>query len=328
MKFRTEIDLKSSDLRINHSQNLCLFGSCFTDNIGGMLKTHGFKSVNNPFGVLYNPASIEKQLLALLNQDAPTESELFQHQGLYSHFDFHRKFSHPDKEKALSSMQNAFYSVKLEQLDLLFITWGTSRIYRLKSNDSVVANCHKLPANHFLRSQLSVDDILKSYNKLIEKLLSVNPKLQIVLTVSPVRHLKDGFIENQRSKARLILAAEALEQSHSAVHYFPAYEIMTDDLRDYRYYAEDMLHPNTIATDYIWDKFSDFFFSQTTRDLNRELLKLHKARHHTLFFPETDEAKQFANAHLNRCREIMKTHPEINLDEYVEYFGLIGTKSF
>lgn len=320
MKFRTEIDLNPSDLRINHSQNLCLMGSCFTDNIGRMLKTHRFNSLVNPFGVLYNPASIAKQLWALINQVAPTESELFQHQGVFSHFDFHSKFSHPDKEKAINAMQNAFSSVKLKTLDMLFITWGTSRIYQLKSDDSIVANCHKLPANHFVRSQLLVSEIVESYNKLIERLLILKPKLNIILTVSPVRHLKDGFIENQRSKARLILAAEALEQSHSAVHYFPAYEMMTDDLRDYRYYAEDMLHPNSIATDYIWEQFSDFFFSQTTQDLNRELLKLHKARHHTLFFPETDEAKRFAKAHLKQCQEIMQSHPEINLDEYVEYF--------
>jgi len=320
MKYRTEINLKPSDLRINHSQNLCLMGSCFTDNIGGMLKTHRFNSSVNPFGVLYNPASIEKQLLAILEQKPPIETELFQHQGVYSHFDFHSKFSHPDKEKALNSMYNAFSSVKIETLDLLFITWGTSRIYRLKSDDSIVANCHKLPANHFVRSQLATNEIVKSYNKLFEKLLATNPKLKIVLTVSPVRHLKDGFIENQRSKARLILAAEALEQSHSAVHYFPAYEIITDDLRDYRYYAEDMLHPNALATQYIWEKFSEVFFSQATRDLNRELLKLHKARHHTLFFSETDEAKRFAKAHLKQCQEIMQSHPEVNLDEYVGYF--------
>ncbi|MEA1874266.1 MAG: GSCFA domain-containing protein [Bacteroidota bacterium] len=320
MKFKTEIELKSSDLRIYHSQNLCLMGSCFTDNIGGMLKTHRFNSLVNPFGVLYNPASIEKHLLALLNQVHPNESELFQHQGVYSHFDFHSKFSHPDKEKALGNMKISFNSVNLETLDVLFITWGTSRIYQLKSDNSIVANCHKLPANHFVRSQLSINEIVESYNNLIEGLLSINPKLKIVFTVSPVRHLKDGFIENQRSKARLILAAEALEQIHSAVHYFPAYEIMTDDLRDYRYYAEDMLHPNTFATQYIWEKFSDFFFSQTTVNLNRELLKLHKARHHTLFFPETVESERFANVHLMRCYEIMQSNPEINLDEYVEYF--------
>jgi len=320
MIFRTEIDLKPSAFKINHSQNLCLFGSCFTDNIGAMLKAHQFNSINNPFGVLYNPASIEKQLLAILNHNAPVKSELFQHQSLYSHFDFHSKFSHSDKEKALKFMQNAFYSVNLKSIDVLFITWGTSRIYQLKINQSIVANCHKLPAGNFLRAQLSVDSVVDAYEKLVEKLLVVNPKLQIVLTVSPVRHLKDGFIENQRSKARLIIAAEALEKTNSAVHYFPAYEMMMDDLRDYRYYADDMMHPNSIATEYIWEKFSEYFFNQQTRVLNRELQKLYKARHHKLFFPKTDEAKRFANTHLNQCREIMQIHPEIKLDDYVEYF--------
>lgn len=324
MKFRTEIPHNSSEFTIHHAQKLCFLGSCFTENIGRKMLDNQFNAIVNPFGVLYNPASIEKHLWSIIHGNEPDIKALYRHKDMYLHFDFHSKFSNPNKAKAIQQMQEAFHSVDLTSIDYLFITWGTARIYRNKADHSVVANCHKLPAKEFLREALSVDSIVNSYDTLIEKLRQVNPKLTIVLTVSPVRHLKDGFIENQRSKSRLILAAETLESRNPNVHYFPAYELMMDDLRDYRFYDDDLLHPNNQAQSYIWNYFSDYFFSDETKHINQEIEHLRKAKQHKLFFPDSEETKKFADAHFKKCQTLSKRYPNIDLQMYLDYFsGLI-----
>jgi hypothetical protein len=325
MKFRTNIEMIPSEFKVCHENKIMMLGSCFTDNIGGKLLSLKFDALVNPFGVLYNPASIEKQMRNLICDKSPQEKDLKQNGSKNFHLMFHSSFSNSDKNMAIKEMQNAFSLAKkqLQNLDILFITWGTSRVYRFVESDEIVANCHKLPARNFNRETLSSQDISDSYSDLFAEILKIRPNLKIVLTVSPIRHLKDGFIENQRSKSRLILAAEKLTEKFKQVYYFPSYEILMDDLRDYRFYADDMVHPSDTAKKYIWNAFSECFFSKETLDLNNKINKLQQAFSHRLFSPESDETKMFAKANLMFIASLEKQYPYLSLKEEKDYFEKI-----
>lgn len=322
MNFRTDINIDKQEFSINHSQKILMLGSCFSDNIGAKLIEHKFQSLVNPFGVLYNPLSVATHINNVIENKAPQSSEIHNHKGLNYHFLYHSSFSSIDKDSCFHCVQNAFNCVKNEisNLDVLIITWGTAYIYRRLDNGELVANCHKLPAKEFSREILSVDQIVSVYNELINKLKSIRPNLKIIFTVSPVRHLKDGFVQNQRSKARLLLAVEQLQSCFSNVLYFPSYEIVMDDLRDYRFFNTDMTHPSNEAIQYIWEKFSDAFFIKDTKVINKEVLKLSRAYSHKLFFPESDEAKKFAKANLKLIDHLHQLNQNIDTSEELKYF--------
>lgn len=323
MNFRTEITLPKSEISITHKQKILLLGSCFTDNIGRKLVANKFQASLNPFGVLYNPFSINKHLQKLLFGTAPQLSEIKSLKDVFLHFDYHSSFSDTDKTKALNAMQKAFYSVNLNELDVLFLTWGTSRIYRLKENNDLVANCHKFPQSYFNRKDTSVQQIVDDCSEVFSQLKTQNPALKIVLNVSPVRHLKDGFVENQRNKVRLLLAAEILEQSFDFVSYFPSYEMLMDDLRDYRFYASDLVHPSDEAVEYIWQKFSDHYFMQETQQLLKDISPILQAVKHKIFFPESEETRKFVSAHLKKIENLSKTYPELDFSKETKYFSTL-----
>ncbi len=259
MDFRTKVDIGKTDVMMGHDDDFLLLGSCFSDNIGDKLSCGGFRVTVNPLGTLYNPASIASAVSELLKSKKERNPVFFD--WLHSKAD-----------------RNA---VLTRNYDYVIVTFGTSWIYRLKENNMIVANCRKQPDSLFRRERLSKDEIVDTWSTIINDWQAENDRTNFVFTVSPIRHKKDGFHENQLSKATLLLAVDELISTFpDRCIYFPAYEIMMDELRDYRFYAEDMIHPSSVAVDYIWERFQDTFFSPQTRQKNIESEKQKKRENH------------------------------------------------
>ncbi len=267
-EFRTIVQpLKGYQGLVSHDQPVVMLGSCFTDNIGGCLLGGGFPACVNPCGTLYNPASIASALLDILYERPYTRDDLFQHEGLWHSWSHHSRFSGPDPDAVVEHINKsqAKASEALSKASALFITFGTSWIFRLTEEGRVVANCHKKPAALFQREMLNTQKVYGLWKKMLRELQERYPALKTVFTVSPIRHLADGAHGNQASKSTLLLAIDQLTQEFKDTSlYFPAYEIMMDDLRDYRFYAADMLHPSPVAIAYIYDKFCESFMTQAT----------------------------------------------------------------
>ena len=304
--FRTEIDVPGNRRKIDYNTFSLFIGSCFVENIGSNLMDFKFPVTINPFGVLYTPVSIYNSLSILLEKRLFTEKDLFNKNGLWHSFSHHSSFSHPDKEFCLQTINNRIEeaSVQLKKSDFLFITFGTARIYQLKETGETVSNNHKLPHNKFDRRLLSVGEIVSTYDILIKELHNVNFNLQIVFTLSPVRHWKDGATGNLISKSTLILAISRLIDSFGNVSYFPAYELIMDDLRDYRFYDDDMIHINKQGIDYIWKKFSNSFISPATLPVMKEITAIRQGLEHRPFNPESPEYHLFLTNLLTRIGEI------------------------
>ncbi|MBP1640900.1 MAG: hypothetical protein H6Q17_2483 [Bacteroidetes bacterium] len=317
MKLTTEISIPSPLLSITYDDCLLTMGSCFAANMGQRLQRYGFDSDINPFGILYNPLSIASSLERLLAGNPYVESELFYCNGLWHSDAHHGCFSAVTAAKTLDNINGRFTSAagRLHHADFLLITFGTSWVYRRQGAAAVVANCHKVPEKQFVRSRSSVDDIVSRWAPLVTKLKEVNPKLQLLFTVSPIRHWKDGAHENQLSKATLLLAIEQLVQACDAV-YFPAYELMMDELRDYRFYAADMLHPTDVAVDYIWERFADCCFDQSTRDTMHEVEQITRALAHRPLNPDSEEYARFRQQTLLRKERLLQRYPTICLDRF------------
>lgn len=293
MDFRTTIPVQQSGQQIDHTHSLVFIGSCFAENIGERFQQLRFQTDINPFGVLYNPLAIAVALRRLISIKPYTEKDLFPHDGLWHSEAHHSRFSHKDSDICLEKINSQLVasSKNLRSADYLFITFGTAWVYEWARNGKVVANCHKLPGKHFIRRRLEVEEIVKEYNDLIAKLRTLNPRLKIVFTVSPIRHWKDGAHENSLSKSTLLLAIDNFKDYD--LLYFPAYEIVNDELRDYRFYASDMIHPSEVAIDYIWERIDEIFFSEKTHQFNDAIMQINKARNHRPFDPESEAHKRF-----------------------------------
>lgn len=310
MNFILDYNPKKPTYAINHAHKLLLIGSCFAENIGEKLQKHCFKTLINPSGILFNPSSISSCIKALLNQEAINESSLLNHGGIYLSFNYHSSIYGHSKAELLSkikSIQTEFYD-NIKLTNYLIITFGTAYVYHHKINKTIVANCHKQPGTDFEKRLLTVNDIVSDYKQLILQLKKINPNIHIVFTVSPVKYLKDGLEENSISKATLLLAVNQICKETNAF-YFPAYELVTDDLRDYRFYKEDLAHPNEQAIDYVWNKFSDTFFTEETKQLNRELNSIRQSENHKLLFPESEEAKHFLSNLENKKQTLKNKFP-------------------
>ncbi|MDR2621768.1 MAG: GSCFA domain-containing protein [Dysgonamonadaceae bacterium] len=293
MKFRTELSVPTGDFKISHSDTISMMGSCFTENISGKMSDAGFNIDVNPFGVVYNPLSLSLILNRLMDGEPYVESELFRDKDLFHSFAHHSRFSGTNLSETLEKINSRleYSSAFLRKSTLLVITFGTSFVYRLQETGNVVSNCHKLPARFFIHERMGLDDIVTEWNRLIGRLKKFAPGIKILFTVSPLRYLKDGFYENQLSKATLLLAIEKLIRENPGAYYFPSYEIVMDDLRDYRFYAEDLLHPSPQAIHYIWEKFSDAYFDKETQKIAREFESIARALNHKPFHPESEEYK-------------------------------------
>jgi hypothetical protein len=324
MSFFTEINIPESPWKIDYSRKIMLLGSCFSENIGQKLLDLKFGVDMNPFGIVYNPESIANGLKILLEQRMFTANDLFQDQGLWSSFYHHSRFSDVDRDVALEKINSriALSSEFLSGADFLFVTFGTSWVFELKSTGRIVSNCHKVPASEFNRYRLSVTEITETYRALLDEIWKINPGLKVVFTVSPIRHWKDGAVENQVSKAILLLAIDQLRKEFGAnkCGYFPAYELMMDELRDYRFYAEDMLHLSQVAVDYIFERFVKVLIAKESAEISKEIRKISKAFAHRPVNPNTNEFKHFLQQSLLLVTQLQELYPSVDLIQERNYF--------
>jgi hypothetical protein len=290
MKFTTKIPISKSSHPIDYSSKILSLGSCFAENMGGKFDYFKFQNTVNPFGIIFNPVSIEKLVSRIVRNDGFTDADVFFHNDSWHCFEVHSELSNPNKEGFLENLNRLLESThnQITKSTHIIITYGTSWIYRNKASEGVVANCHKVPQNQFDKEILSTAAIEKAIQDTIGLIQEINPNCTFIFTVSPVRHIKDGFVENQRSKAHLIAAIHNLQAP-----YFPSYEIMMDELRDYRFYAEDMLHPSQTAIDYIWERFSGNYISENCFAIMEEVGSIQKALAHKSFNPDSESHQKF-----------------------------------
>lgn len=298
MNFRTKVTLPnlSNEWKIFYNDGVMLLGSCFSDSVGLKMQNVALRVNPNPFGTLYNPYSIATALNRLMSGKKFVTEELFEHDGLYHSFMHHSQFSDISVEKTLQRINDSFVNAhqQLKTVRFLIVTFGTAWVYRLVDSGQVVANCHKLPEKNFLRNRLSVDEVVGIFEKILLDLHQFNSKLQVIFTVSPIRHFRDGIHDNQLSKSTLLLAIDELCRKHTAnTCYFPAYEIVLDELRDYRFFAEDMVHPSTLAVQYVWECFCEMFFEGKTMSYFSKIEKIRKAFSHRPFNENTESYKTF-----------------------------------
>ena len=295
MKLQTKIPLKRATKNlIDYQSNILLLGSCFSENIGDKLSYFKFQSTQNPFGILFHPKAIENLITNTSNKKVYSSDDLIYQNEIWHSFDAHSSLSSASENELLNKLNVAISltNKKIKEASHIVITLGTSWVYRYIETDTIVANCHKIPQKKFLKELLSVSEISESLARSISLIKSINSDAAVIFTISPVRHLKDGFIENTQSKSHLIAAIHTLVNEQD-VSYFPSYEIMMDELRDYRFYAEDMIHPNKTAINYIWRKFIDTWFSEETKSIMKEIDEIQKGLLHRPFHEDSKLHQQF-----------------------------------
>lgn len=302
MNLQTRVIIHKASFEVSHHSKILLMGSCFSENIGKKLEDTKFSVHVNPFGIMYNPLSIYNAMNRLLDNETFTEKDFIYHNHLYHSFMHHGSFSNSNLDDAIEHVNNEFdqASTQLNNADVLLITFGTSYVFRWNESGEVVGNCHKIPANRFTRERLSIESICTVWSALIKRVVAQNPNIKILFTVSPIRHFKDGAHENQLSKATLHLSIDKLMNDfHDNVFYFPAYEIVMDELRDYRFYTDDMLHPSVLTQNYIWKKFEETYFSNETQKINIEWEKIRQALAHKPYNTDSKEYHQFLRKTFN-----------------------------
>ena len=298
MKLYTSVDIAASEKKIRYSDKILLLGSCFADNIGAKFEEHYFQTTINPYGTLYNPASIA---LSITDSRFPTpDTRIIHHNGLWHSMMHHGTFSGVDKEEVMARCEQSREQLQgaLNEASTIVVTFGTAWVYEM--NGEVVANCHKIPANRFVRRCMTVQEIVDMWQPIVDSM----PTKHWIFTVSPIRHIKDGLHANQVSKAILLQAVDQLGKS-----YFPSYEIMLDELRDYRFYAEDMVHPSNVAVDYIWQRFLETYMTLETQNEMRTMNKLWRDRHHRFLHPNSEEAKRFEQRTAERIQDLQRLYP-------------------
>lgn len=314
MQFRTEIGISKESHLIDYDSDIILLGSCFSENIGDKLSYQKFNSLVNPYGILFHPVAIEKAITQGINQIQYTKEDLYFYNELWLSFNHHSKFSSINPDKILSDINHGItdFNLRLRSATHLIVTLGTAWVYRFIESDQIVANCHKIPQKKFSKELLSIEDISESLDAMITLIKSINKNISVILTLSPVRHLKDGFIENSLSKAHLLSAIHEVINIKKNIHYFPSYEIMLDDLRDYRFYDEDMLHPNAMAISYIWDKFRNSWMSEKTIELSNKVESLQKSLAHRPFNPDSEQYQVFLKNIEDQINSLNRQYPNIN----------------
>ena len=320
MNFRTQVELPERQTEIRHSEQIMLFGSCFAENIGNLLLENKFRCDVNPFGILYNPLSIAEALAQLMEGKMYTESDLFQANGLWHSWMHHGDFSASTSRECLERI-NARLSKASEALastDWLMVTFGTSYVYLHREAKFVVGNCHKMPEKTFERSMPNVSAFVEKWQGVLEKLRRVNPKLKVLFTVSPIRHAKDGMHGNQLSKATLLLAVDEICRTCPDCHYFPSYEIVMDELRDYRFYADDMLHPSAKAVEYIWECFCRCYFSDETQAVMKEWADIRRGISHRPFNPHSEAYREFLSQIVLKIARIKEKLPYLEVQNEKE----------
>ena len=323
MQFFSTIDIKRIDPPINYNQKILLAGSCFTEHIGNFLADRKFDVLQNPNGILFDPLSLASSLISYTQNKQYSADDLFYFNETWNSWQYHSRFSNPDKETCLLNINQSQKTACnfLKEADWLIITLGSAFTYKLVETNNTVANCHKAAAQNFNKHLNSIEEIITAFDIAIHQLFHFNNKLKIIFTISPVRHLRDGVIDNNRSKARLIEATHHLVNKFERLYYFPAYEIVIDVLRDYRFYDIDLAHPNYAATQFVLEKFTDACFNDQTKKLMEEIKKLITAKTHKPFNKKSELHKNFLAQQLVKAKQIQIENPDLNLSEEMEYFS-------
>jgi len=301
LELKLNFDIPSSPTKINSKDPICLIGSCFSDDIGSIMKASKLKAFSNPFGTIYNPHSIFKLLSGNGASDNVIES-----QGIHFHWDAHSKISGIAAAQTIELFEKSQNQTQqyLKQAKWLIITLGTAWVYRYTKTQEIVANNHKVPNSDFTKELLSINTIVSDFQRLDEYLREINPDLNIIFTVSPVRHIKDGLIDNNRSKAILLESIHRIVEEYPSIQYFPSYEIAIDELRDYRFYNSDLIHPSSQAVKYIWNRFMEVYFSSESKAILDEWEKLKSSLDHKPFNPQSLAHQKFLNKTISKLEKL------------------------
>ncbi|NCI45851.1 GSCFA domain-containing protein [Sediminibacterium soli] len=329
MKFHFSFDIKKPAQQITHTQKLLLIGSCFTENIGEKLHKHKFSLLENPNGILFNPVSVAEALHQYIDKKHFQEQDLFECNEAWHSWKHHSRFSGITAAENIEKINKATDRAHnyLKMADQLMVTLGSAWVYTLTAEapnavpGSVAANNHKAPASWFSRRLLEAGEVIALFDALLTKLKAVNPSLQVIFTISPVRHLREGVIENNRSKAVLIQAVHTLVEKHETAYYFPAYELVIDDLRDYRFYADDLVHPNYQATQYVWEKFTAACMTEETLLLMKEIAEINIAFQHKPFNQSSEAHRRFLGKYRDKVERLQEKHPYLSFAEERNYFA-------
>lgn len=312
MEFRTTVKTGENRGILHHSDSVVLLGSCFSDSIGAKMRGAFIRATVNPMGTLYNPMSIARGVKRLIADEPVAGQTLFMQSGVWNSFDFHSRHSLPDKQATIDQMNRRIEQghQALKQAQLLTITLGTAIVYRLKATGEVVANCHKVPQHEFERTMSTVPEMVQELDTMLNALHAFNPDLHVIFTVSPIRHVADGLDTNSLSKALLRVAIhEVMARHRDYCDYFPAYEIMLDDLRDYRFYASDMVHPSDVAVEYIWQAFQATYLDDRSALAVARCERVHKRLQHRPMSTNRDTVERFNNDTANVVRNLIKEYP-------------------
>lgn len=326
MEFQVPIQIPNLPTPVNYREKLLLIGSCFTEHIGNKLEELKFSVLQNPNGILFDPASVAASLVSYIQNKQYTDDDLFFMNELWQSWQHHGRFSGTDKKKVLENINHSQQRAHefLKTADWLVITPGTSFSYQLtpeSQGSGGVANCHRAPAAWFDKHLMTIEEINSVLDNCIHQLFQFNSKLRIIFTVSPVRHIRDGVIANNRSKARLLEVVHNLVNKFDRLYYFPAYELVIDVLRDYRFYDADLVHPNYQGTQFVLEKFMQHCVDDSSRALSDDIQKLAIARRHKAFQPDTEAHKKFLQSHWEKAKALQRDHPYLDLREEIEYFG-------
>ncbi|MBF4473448.1 GSCFA domain-containing protein [Flavobacterium sp. HJJ] len=314
MNFTTPIPIPKNQNPIDYNSKIVSLGSCFAENMGNKFDYFKFQSNTNPFGIIFNPVSIEKIIDRVVNEVLFTEEDVFFHNERWHCFEVHSDLSHSDKTELVANLNQILAETKkqLQQASHVIITYGTSWVYRNIEKNDIVANCHKVPQKQFTKELLSAEIIEKSIQNTFGLIEKRNPNCGFIFTISPVRHLKDGFVENHVSKANLITAIyKIINNKQQTINYFPSYEIMMDELRDYRFYAADMLHPSQTAIDYIWERFSESCIAENSFETMKEVSEIQKGLNHRSFNPESEQHLKFLSKLNQKIDVLAEKFPHI-----------------
>lgn len=322
MQFHLGFQPKISPIKITHQEPILLIGSCFSEHIGKRLSDLKFQVQSNPFGIVFNPISIEKSINRIIHKNYFNDNDVFEKDGNWFSLEAHSSLFETSKANLIGRLNSKIdeWNLLLNTAKFLNITLGSAFAYKNNKQNKIVANCHKLPQELFEKVLLEPQDILPNYKILIEKLLKKYPKLNILFTVSPVKHLRDGLVENNLSKSIIVQSIHQLIKLSNNCHYFPAYEIVNDDLRDYRFYEADMAHPNLQAINYVWDKFSDVYFNETTTLINQQLIQINQACKHKFLNEKSESSAKFKMQFYQKCISFQSKFPSIDLSKELLHF--------
>ncbi len=323
MQFNLDFQPKVSINKISHESKILCIGSCFTENISDKLQQHKFNVSLNPFGIVFNPLSIISSLQAIIDKTYFDESLFIKNNDVYTSYEIHSSLNCKTSYELQTNLNHIIdeWHQKLSEADYLCITFGSSYYYKLIQTNAVVANCHKQPNVLFSKHLIDFNEVTEQFEMLMAKLKQFNPKLKLIFTVSPVKHIKDGVVENSLSKAMLIYLSHQLINHHHHSEYFPAYEIITDDLRDYRFFKEDLVHPSQQAVDFVWQHFTRVYFNNTTNKHLQLIEEILKATQHIPFNADGEDYKKFKIHYLNLCNKIMLENKTVNLNSEISFFN-------